>query len=104
MKVKIVKPGESAGQGVGYHEDGTMVVVENLRGCVGEEVDLVVTSTIQTAAGRMIFGRQASTSADTPPIKPEETIPDATDSGDHKAGHRPQAERVRSARRNPRRK
>lgn len=104
MKVKIVKPGESAWQGVGYHEDGTMVVVENSRGCVGEEVDLVVTSTIQAAAGRMIFGRQASTLADTPPIKPEETTPDAADSGDHKAGHRPQEERARLARQNPRRK
>jgi uncharacterized protein YacL len=55
--VKVIRPGEAAGQGVGYLEDGTMVVVENARHMIGREVQLVVTSSLQTSAGRMIFGR-----------------------------------------------
>lgn len=57
MTVRLVKPGESDSQGVGYLEDGTMVVVEEGRSHLSEEVQLVVTSTLQTSAGRMIFGR-----------------------------------------------
>jgi uncharacterized protein YacL len=57
MTVKVVKPGESASQGVGYLDDGTMVVIENARDAIGQEVDLTVTSTLQTSAGRMIFGK-----------------------------------------------
>lgn len=57
MSVKVVKPGEEVGQGVGYLEDGTMVVAEGAREHVGEHVTLVVTSVLQTSAGRMIFGR-----------------------------------------------
>ena len=57
MRVKVVKPGEGMGQGVGYLEDGTMVVVENARKMIGNEIELTVTSTLQTSAGRMIFGR-----------------------------------------------
>lgn len=59
LTVRIVKPGEEQHQGVGYLEDGTMVVVENGRKKIGEIVDITVTSTIQTAAGKMIFGRIA---------------------------------------------
>ena len=57
MKVRIVKPGEGPTQGVGYLEDGTMVVVEGARDKVGVEVELTVTNALQTAAGKMIFGR-----------------------------------------------
>lgn len=57
MSVKIMKPGESANQGVGYLEDGTMVVVEQARSQVGQVIDLTVTSMLQTSAGRMIFGK-----------------------------------------------
>lgn len=57
MWVKVIKPGEEAGQGVGYLEDGTMVVAEGARERVGETVELTVTSVLQTSAGRMIFGR-----------------------------------------------
>jgi uncharacterized protein YacL len=57
MKVRVVKPGENSGQGVGYLEDGTMVVVEGARDRVGVEVELVVTNVIQNPAGKMIFGR-----------------------------------------------
>ncbi len=55
--VKIIKPGEEAGQGIGYLDDGTMVVAEQGRDHIGRELSLVVTSTLQTSAGRMIFGR-----------------------------------------------
>jgi uncharacterized protein YacL len=57
MKVRIIKPGENPGQGVGYLEDGTMVVIEGGRDKVGAEVEVVVTNMIQNAAGKMIFGR-----------------------------------------------
>ena len=57
MSVQLVKAGEAAGQGVGYLEDGTMVVVEQGRGHLNQEVEFTVTSALQTSAGRMIFGR-----------------------------------------------
>ena len=57
MSIKVMKPGEEAGQGVGYLDDGTMVVVEGGRERTGEVVELTVTSVLQTSAGRMIFGR-----------------------------------------------
>lgn len=58
LRLKIVRRGEEKGQGVGYLDDGTMVVVESARDDVGSEVDVLVTSSIQTSAGRMIFGRK----------------------------------------------
>ncbi|MFZ5831045.1 MAG: PIN/TRAM domain-containing protein [Planctomycetota bacterium] len=57
LDVRIVKPGEEVGQGVGYLEDGTMVVVEGGRDQISRTVGIVVTSVLQTSAGRMIFGR-----------------------------------------------
>ncbi len=57
MNVKIIKPGEEAGQGVGYLEDGTMVVAEQGRDYIGREIVISVTSVLQTSAGRMIFGK-----------------------------------------------
>jgi uncharacterized protein YacL len=57
MQVRLVKPGDQVGQGVGYLEDGTMVVVEQGRSQIGQEVHITVTSVLQTPAGRMIFGR-----------------------------------------------
>jgi uncharacterized protein YacL len=57
MTVRLVKPGDQVGQGVGYLEDGTMVVVEQGRSAIGQEVAITVTSVLQTPAGRMIFGR-----------------------------------------------
>jgi uncharacterized protein YacL len=58
MRVKVIKPGEAMSQGVGYLEDGTMVVIENGRQALGHDIDVIVTSTLQTSAGRMIFGRR----------------------------------------------
>ncbi|MHC4916560.1 MAG: TRAM domain-containing protein, partial [Planctomycetota bacterium] len=60
LSLKIVRRGEEKGQGVGYLDDGTMVVVEGAREDVGSEVSILVTSSIQTSAGRMIFGRKAA--------------------------------------------
>lgn len=57
LTVRIVKPGEEPGQGVGYLDDGTMVVAEQARDRIGKEVVLSVTSVLQTSAGKMIFGR-----------------------------------------------
>jgi uncharacterized protein YacL len=57
LPIRIVKQGDQIGQGVGYLDDGTMVVVEQGRGAIGHEVSIVVTSVLQTNAGRMIFGR-----------------------------------------------
>jgi uncharacterized protein YacL len=57
LEVRIVKPGEEPGQGVGYLDDGSMVVVEAGRDHVGEGVQIAVTSVLQTSAGRMVFGR-----------------------------------------------
>jgi uncharacterized protein YacL len=57
LEVRIVKPGEEAGQGVGYLDDGTMIVVEGGREQVGKSVKMSVTSVLQTSAGRMIFGK-----------------------------------------------
>jgi uncharacterized protein YacL len=60
LQVKIIRPGEESHQGVGYLEDGTMVVVEQARDQIGRTVGIAVTSVLQTSAGRMIFGKPAS--------------------------------------------
>ena len=57
LNLKVMKVGDQLGQGVGYLEDGTMVVIEQGRNLVGQEISIVVTSVLQTPAGRMIFGR-----------------------------------------------
>jgi uncharacterized protein YacL len=57
LVVRVVKAGDQVGQGVGYLDDGTMVVVEQGRPHIGQAVNLTVTSVLQTPAGRMIFGR-----------------------------------------------
>ena len=57
MKVFILKEGKEFNQGVAYLDDGTMVVVDNARKMIGKTIDVVVTSVLQTTAGKMIFGR-----------------------------------------------
>jgi uncharacterized protein YacL len=61
VEVRLVKVGEEPGQGVGYLDDGTMVVVESGRDHVQEQVNISVTSVLQTSAGRMVFGRYENT-------------------------------------------
>lgn len=58
MNVRVVKEGKEYGQGVAYLDDGTMVVVDNGRSLMGQSVDVIVTSILQTAAGRMIFTKK----------------------------------------------
>jgi uncharacterized protein YacL len=57
MHVAIVRDGKEPHQGVGYLDDGTMIIVENARRLLGEEIDVQVTSVLQTVAGRMIFAK-----------------------------------------------
>jgi uncharacterized protein YacL len=55
LQVQILREGKSQGQGIAYLDDGTMVVIENARRFIGREVEVAVTSVLQTTAGRMIF-------------------------------------------------
>ena len=64
MTVKVLRLGEDPNQGVGYLEDGTMVVIEGANDKIGRTVTFAVTSALQTSAGRMIFGKYEG---DTPP-------------------------------------
>jgi uncharacterized protein YacL len=57
LDIQIIQEGKEAGQGVGYLDDGTMVVVEDGRGYLDQEITVTVTKVLQTAAGRMIFAR-----------------------------------------------
>ncbi|ADL11686.1 PIN/TRAM domain-containing protein [Acetohalobium arabaticum] len=57
MTVEIIKEGKEPGQGVGYLDDGTMIVVDDGKQNIGDEIDVLVTSVLQTAAGRMIFAK-----------------------------------------------
>ena len=57
LRINIMQEGKEHSQGVGYMEDGTMVVVENGKDYIGEYMDVNITKVLQTAAGRMIFGR-----------------------------------------------
>ncbi len=57
MQIKLIKEGKEHNQAVGYLEDGTMVVVEDARKFIGQELKVIVTSVLQTQAGRMIFTR-----------------------------------------------
>jgi uncharacterized protein YacL len=57
LHVAVIREGKETHQGVGYLEDGTMIVVEHGRRLIGDEADVIVTSVLQTVAGRMIFAR-----------------------------------------------
>jgi uncharacterized protein YacL len=58
MRVKILKEGKELNQGVAYLDDGTMIVVDGARHFINREMDIIVTSVIQTSAGRMIFAKK----------------------------------------------
>ena len=60
-EIKVVKAGEGAEQGIGYLNDGTMVVIEGARDHIGDQLIVKVTSTLQTNAGRMIFTKYDGT-------------------------------------------
>ena len=102
MTIKIVKAGEAAGQGVGYLDDGTMVVVENTRHRQGDEVDLVVTSMLQTSAGRMIFGKTGESTERRAASGQERTASEAPSPGDKVRQSGPRS--ARTPGRSPRRR
>ncbi len=60
LTVHVIRDGKEAGQGVAYLDDGTMIVVEGGKRYIGETPDVIVTSVLQTAAGRMVFARPKS--------------------------------------------
>lgn len=66
MRVFILKEGKEYNQGVAYLDDGTMVVVDNARKLLGKNVDVTVTSVLQTTAGKMIFGKAIESNAPVP--------------------------------------
>jgi uncharacterized protein YacL len=70
MKVFILKEGKEYNQGVAYLDDGTMVVVDNARKMISKTIDVVVTSVLQTTAGKMIFGRYIETGVPVPAPTP----------------------------------
>jgi len=65
ITVRIIKEGKEPGQGVAYLEDGTMVVVDSASRNLGQTVQVVVTSVLQTTAGRMIFSNLKEIVSDT---------------------------------------
>ncbi len=80
MKVFILKEGKEYNQGVAYLDDGTMVVVDNARKMIGKNVDIAVTSVLQTTAGKMIFGKwdeRAAMRTESRPAVPVATMPAA---------------------------
>jgi uncharacterized protein YacL len=69
IEVRIIKPGEGPGQGIGYLDDGTMIVVEGGRDHINETIKVSVTSMLQKSAGRMVFGRYDGPAAVAEPVK-----------------------------------
>ena len=57
LSILVAKEGKDSAQGIGYLEDGTMIVVEDGKQYIGKKVDVIVTSVLQTTAGRMIFAK-----------------------------------------------
>jgi uncharacterized protein YacL len=88
MRVFILKEGKEYNQGIAYLDDGTMVVVDNARKMIGKTIDIVVTSVLQTTAGKMIFGRFIDSA----------TAAQATPSQSAAPGAIPETEAVRRAR------
>jgi TRAM domain len=83
MNVFVLKEGKEYNQGVAYLDDGTMVVIDNARSRIGKNLDIVVTSVLQTTAGRMIFGRH---------VEPGTVHAGPGLAGDAARGERPAAE------------
>jgi uncharacterized protein YacL len=67
LAVKVIREGKEYDQGVGYLADGTMIVIEGGRASLGEQVEVEVTSVLQSPSGKMIFTRLAGASAPTSP-------------------------------------
>ena len=106
MRIELVKRGEAPHQGVGFLEDGTMVVVDHGAGRVGDSVDVVVTNTVQTSAGRLVFARLAHDGGDddakAPPEAPAPDHEPAAQAGDAPAAHSAVESMARAATAQPR--
>ena len=87
MTVFILKEGKEYNQGVAYLDDGTMVVVDNARSRIGRNLDITVTSVLQTTAGRMIFGRHAEAPSASDPRRAARSTAAESDKDD--TGRRP---------------
>src|SRR6476660_8880311 len=74
MRVFILKEGKEYNQGVAYLDDGTMVVVDNARRMISKTIDIVVTSVLQTTAGKMIFGRYIEAGAASNAVAPQPAV------------------------------
>jgi uncharacterized protein YacL len=103
--IAIVRQGEQPGQGVGYLEDGTMLVVENAANAIGQDVRVEVASALQTSAGRLIFARNLD-GPDEGELAPESNASDSTPPRDgsapaqgdeHRAPNDPHAEHADQA-------
>jgi len=90
MKVFILKEGKEYNQGVAYLDDGTMVVVDNARKMIGRTIDVVVTSVLQTTAGKMIFGRHIESGSVPPGPGP---VNDRGDRGGDRSADRDESSR-----------
>jgi len=101
LTVEVIKPGEGANQGVGYMPDGTMVVIEEAGDKVGQSVALTVTNSLQTSAGRMIFGTLRETGNTDPNSHVEDMARAAT--GQPRTPVRTVRSEDHESRRNPRR-
>lgn len=104
--IEIVKQGESPDQGVGYMPDGTMVVVEHAASLVGRTITIIVTNSLQTSAGRMIFGRVMLESEQHDPEASAEAVRHMTQEATNqpRATEKPPRRTVTAeSRRNPRR-
>jgi uncharacterized protein YacL len=71
LQIKIVREGKEAEQGVGYLEDGTMVVVEEARNRIGERLQVTVTGALQTSTGRLVFARSDKPRANESTVDPK---------------------------------
>jgi uncharacterized protein YacL len=73
MGIFVLKEGKEPNQGVGYLDDGTMVVVDNAKRFIGKSIDITVTSVLQTTAGKMFFGRCESGEESAIEVRPRRT-------------------------------
>jgi uncharacterized protein YacL len=94
MKVFILKEGKEYNQGVAYLDDGTMVVVDNARKMISKTIDIVVTSVLQTTAGKMIFGRFIEAGIASVPAPPLQVVEREADNGRARVRSTPQPQQT----------
>jgi len=93
MKVFVIKEGKEQGQGVGYLDDGTMVVVDQAKRALGKTIEVCVTSVLQTTAGKMIFCRWVEAGAENEGARRDARVVERRDMRNGRAGDRRESER-----------